>query len=438
MFAPLRTIAARTTLLLTMPALVALTQSPAHAATETFTSPGEHPFVVPAGVTSIQIAAVGGKGGSGNDGYGASFGPGGFGATAAGTVPVTPGQHLFVEVGGNGGTSTSPGARGSGGFNGGAEGGGGVLCPNPIVAAGGGGGGASDVRTSSRAVDPLGSSRLVTAGGGGGGGSAWDDDARSGGGPGGTPIGGTGEDGSGNDTPPAPGGAGGGGGASGGPDGLPGDSGRLQDGSCRHPGGGGGGGQNGGGGGVAHQFGGGGGGGGSSAFAATTTATSTSVDTTGMASVTITYGTPPPVASADTDGDGLTDSAEVAGISIAKRVRSCDRTLTPIGAVKTDPTKADTDGDGLSDGQEVNGVNVRQKVLTPKGRKLLTLLVSNPTTADTDGDGLSDRIEVTGSANKAFRRGKTDPSDCHTDGGRQSDGKEIRHRRNPTVAGTAD
>ena len=67
---------------------------------------------------------------------------------------MTPGETLYLDVGGNGGEG---GGLNPGGFNGGAEG-------------GGGGGGASDVRTSPRSTGLLPDPRLLVAGGGGGGG----------------------------------------------------------------------------------------------------------------------------------------------------------------------------------------------------------------------------------------------------------------------------
>jgi hypothetical protein len=136
--------------------------SAAELITTTFTFTGaEQSWIVPDGVTTVHAVLVGGTGGAG-------YGPGGAGGTAArveGDVPVTPGQALYVEVGGNGGTGAMP-SGGTGGFNGGADGGDGGA-----YGGGGGGGGASDLRTVSRAA--LGSldSRLIIAGGGGGGGS---------------------------------------------------------------------------------------------------------------------------------------------------------------------------------------------------------------------------------------------------------------------------
>src|SRR5690606_2266131 len=60
---------------------------------------------------------------------------------------------------------------------------------------------------------------------------------------------------------------------------------------------------------------------------------------------------------ADTDGDGLSDAAE-------------------INTHLTNPLIADTDGDGLGDGQEINTHQ------------------TDPTQTDTDGDTLTDDVEV--------------------------------------------
>jgi hypothetical protein len=133
----------------------------ASGGTKTFTfTGGEQAFSVPDGVTSLDVTAVGGKGGVGvtTSSYNP---PGGFGAVATGKLAVTPGQILFVEVGSNGG---SPSVQ-SGGFNGGGQGG-----PGEIP--GGGGGGGTDIRTISIAgVGKSLDSRLLIAGGGGGGGA---------------------------------------------------------------------------------------------------------------------------------------------------------------------------------------------------------------------------------------------------------------------------
>ena len=108
----------------------------------------EQEFEVPAGVTSVEVVAVGSQGESAA-GLG---GAGGVGAIVAGKLTVKPEQALYVEVGGvpfNGGGASEHGGKG---------------------------GGASDVRTVSIGAEPspgneasLNSRLLVAAGGGGGG-----------------------------------------------------------------------------------------------------------------------------------------------------------------------------------------------------------------------------------------------------------------------------
>ena len=119
--------------------------------TATFTYTGaEQTFKVPGGVHSVEVLAIGGSGGA------AGTVLGGVAAEVFGSVSVTPGQTLYVEVGGKGKDS---GEGGEGGFNGGGNG-------------GGGGGGASDVRTSALAAGLSPDTRLIVAAGGGGGGSS--------------------------------------------------------------------------------------------------------------------------------------------------------------------------------------------------------------------------------------------------------------------------
>lgn len=134
-----------------MAGLLALSVAPAQAATQAFGYTGaEQVFVVPAGVTTLHLVAIGGAGGP-------SEFAGGVAARVSGDVVVTPGQTLYVEVGGNGHSAGLGG--GLGGFNGGGDGGG--------IGAGGGGG-ASDVRTLPMAAGLAPDRRLIVAGGGGG------------------------------------------------------------------------------------------------------------------------------------------------------------------------------------------------------------------------------------------------------------------------------
>jgi hypothetical protein len=123
----------------------------------TYTDTGaEQTFSVPTGVTSVDLSAVGAHGGATPFSNGA--GPGGTASITA--YGVTPGNTLYVEVGGNGGNGAS--ASAAGGFNGGGDGGFGST-------PGAGGGGASDVRTTARATSGSLNTRVLVAAGGGGG-----------------------------------------------------------------------------------------------------------------------------------------------------------------------------------------------------------------------------------------------------------------------------
>ena len=113
--------------------------------TLSYTTPGSYNWTVPAGVTSLQIVAIGGGGGGSGalsiDGSGSA---GGSGAMVTATLSVTPGQLIALVVGG-GGTA-------------------GANFPNGLCGVGGGGGGASSL--------DVGNADQVIAGGGGGGGGS--------------------------------------------------------------------------------------------------------------------------------------------------------------------------------------------------------------------------------------------------------------------------
>jgi hypothetical protein len=154
--------------------LLAYNANPAQAAgdcsatsgttTCTYVSTGaEDTFVVPAGVRSVHVVAIGAPGAVGSA-SGIEQGPAGLGAQVSGDLTVTPGQTLYVEVGGapTGSDNCFAGVDCIGGFNGGGSSG----------SFGGGGGGASDVRTVSRDQDGSLGSRLIVAAGGGGSGSS--------------------------------------------------------------------------------------------------------------------------------------------------------------------------------------------------------------------------------------------------------------------------
>jgi hypothetical protein len=118
--------------------------------TQTFSyTGGLQQFIVPNRVTSIQVTAIGAKGGTGARGQ-----VGGGGANITTTLSVTPGQVLYVVVGGHPGQSATAkygfGGNGGDGTNYGGAGGGlsGVFTnaspaiANALIIAGGGGGGA--------------------------------------------------------------------------------------------------------------------------------------------------------------------------------------------------------------------------------------------------------------------------------------------------------
>ena len=265
-----------------------------------FASTGaEESWVVPAGVTSIDVVLVGGSGGAGENGP-----AGGAGHRVEGTLAVEPGDTLFLNVGGNGGTAgLVPGCiPGAAAFNGGAAGGSGLgELPGIGTSCGwdaGGGGGATDIRSESRA-DPttLGSRLIIAAGGGGGGGGAG-----SGGGgsaeSNGVSTGGSGG-GAGTSTgggSPGTGHAGGGNGADGAV-GLGGNGGQGI-----RAGGGGGGGLYGGGGGGASNNGSGAGGGGGSSFVGSAIGTSIALDTTAIPMISIEYNADPEATPDPTSG----------------------------------------------------------------------------------------------------------------------------------------
>jgi hypothetical protein len=144
-----------------------LSGAAARADTVSFPATGkEQTFTVPEGVTSLSVIIVGGNGG---DAGPSPASGGGRGAQLIGTLAVTPGQVLYIEVGGNGNPANLRSSA-TGGFNGG----GGETRTASTGEWGAGGGGATDVRTCSRSAstcDTL-ASRLLVAGGGAGAGGA--------------------------------------------------------------------------------------------------------------------------------------------------------------------------------------------------------------------------------------------------------------------------
>jgi hypothetical protein len=135
----------------------AVVVAPASAATRIFSyTGGEQTFVVPAEVRSIHVMVAGGEGATGTP----SWAQGGPGASVTTDIAVTPGETLYVEVGGAGSTGSALA------FGGGGAGGTDALGGQP----GGGGGGASDIRRLPRSAAGSTSTRLVVAAGGGGSG----------------------------------------------------------------------------------------------------------------------------------------------------------------------------------------------------------------------------------------------------------------------------
>ena len=101
-----------------------------------FDTPGTHSWTVPAGVTSISVAGIGGGGGGAQKSAGGSGGGGGL-ITYSNSIAVTPGTTCTIFVGGGGATGGTYGVTGSSTY---------LLLPGtnvPIVIAQGGAGGDS-------------------------------------------------------------------------------------------------------------------------------------------------------------------------------------------------------------------------------------------------------------------------------------------------------
>src|SRR5437588_8524627 len=70
---------------------------------------GEQTYTVPAGVTSVRLTATGAPGGAGAPGPNIPGVAGGLGALVTGDLAVTPGEVLYVEIGGPGGDGNANG-----------------------------------------------------------------------------------------------------------------------------------------------------------------------------------------------------------------------------------------------------------------------------------------------------------------------------------------
>src|SRR4051812_20034162 len=90
--------------------------SAAGTVSQRFDQPGEHEFVVPAGVSDLHVQAIGERGGYGTRADGTLI-SGGYGGDVSGTVRVTPGRSYWIELdvgAGKGGNAVLPGGDGGG------------------------------------------------------------------------------------------------------------------------------------------------------------------------------------------------------------------------------------------------------------------------------------------------------------------------------------
>ena len=149
--------AARLAVCLVLPLFASLGLAASASAAErttTFSAPGGHTFTVPAGVSNVRVALLGGAGGN-------CFTPtGGQGALLAGDFSVYPGEILSIGVAGDGTDCNNGRTGGQGG------GGAGGTQQEPGGEPGAGGGGASTVSASN--LPPGFPSLLAVAAGGGG------------------------------------------------------------------------------------------------------------------------------------------------------------------------------------------------------------------------------------------------------------------------------
>ncbi|MBM3263543.1 MAG: OmpA family protein [candidate division Zixibacteria bacterium] len=136
--------------------------------------------------------------------------------------------------------------------------------------------------------------------------------------------------------------------------------------------------------------------------------------------------------SVDTDSDGLPDGDEVnryltllTDVDTDKdRLKDGDEVLR----YRTDPLRADTDEDGLTDFEEISEYKINP-LMPDTDEDGLTdgIEVKNhrtdPARTDTDGDGLTDGVEV-----KLYR---IDPTKTDTDGGGVDDGQEVARGTDP-------
>lgn len=138
----------------------------------------------------------------------------------------------------------------------------------------------------------------------------------------------------------------------------------------------------------------------------------------------------------DTDGDGLSDGAEVNTYKTKPLVADTDgdglKDGEEVHTEKTNPNKPDTDGDGLNDGDEVKNRGTDPNKADTDSDGLfdgaeVNMHLTNPLNADTDGDGLRDGDEV--------NRHKTNPKNTDTDNGSVGDGVEVGRGTDPLNGG---
>ena len=133
--------------------------NPSLAQTTTFTYTGAaQTYTVPLGVYSISMDVQGAQGGGAGPVSSLGTPTRGKGGRVQATLAVSPGQILYVFVGGCGADGTATGA--TGGFNGGGN------STGTGIYSGGSGGGGTDIRMGGTAL----TNRVVVAGGGGGSG----------------------------------------------------------------------------------------------------------------------------------------------------------------------------------------------------------------------------------------------------------------------------
>ena len=131
------------------------------AQTVSYSTPGAYSYTVPAGCTSIGVDVRGAQGGN----YTGPTETGGKGGCVTASVPVTPGQILYIYVGAQAGSGSGcTGSTGGSSYGGGEDGGAGTTCG----CGGAGGGAASDIRTIQGSTNAALLSRLVVGAGGGG------------------------------------------------------------------------------------------------------------------------------------------------------------------------------------------------------------------------------------------------------------------------------